>query len=210
MPGQPANILSPDAPAVLVIAGPNGAGKSTIAEAMIRDTLEVTEFVNADVIARGLSAFEPERVAFAAGQIMLARLHELARQRRNFAFETTLASRSLAVWFRELVGDGYTVHLTFLWLSSEELAIARVADRVRKGGHSIPIETIRRRYRRAIMNFFGLYRPIVTTWGFYENSGEFSPRLIASGVGRTTYTVVDQPSWDALRARHDRRQTKEH
>jgi len=98
-------------PRVIIVSGPNGSGKSTVAPRVLHGGLHVNEFVNADVIARGLSAFEPERVALAAGKIMLARLHELADARENFAFETTLASRSFAPWIKSLLGTGYRVHL---------------------------------------------------------------------------------------------------
>ena len=122
------------APSLIIVAGPNGAGKSTAAPALLRETLGVTEFVNADVIAQGLSAFEPKRVAFAAGRIMLARLQELAQQGANFAFETTLSSKSFSRWTRQLMQTGYQFHLVFLWLSSADMAVQRVADRVRHRG----------------------------------------------------------------------------
>src|SRR5437762_7215509 len=125
--------MSDSSPSVGILAGPNGAGKSTVAPALLQGALAVGEFVNADVITGGLSAFEPDRVAIAAGRIMLARLSELAAQRVDFAFETTLASRSFAPWLRSLRMSGYDVHLFFLWLSSADLAIARVADRVDSG-----------------------------------------------------------------------------
>jgi predicted ABC-type ATPase len=119
---------------VIVLAGPNGAGKSTAAPYLLRGALGVTEFVNADVIAQGLSAFAPEAVAVAAGRIMLARLRELASKRVSFAFETTLASRSFAPWLASVVAGGYSFHLLYLWLPSADLAVSRVADRVRFGG----------------------------------------------------------------------------
>lgn len=135
-------------PSVVILAGPNGAGKSTAAPELLQGELSISDFVNADVIARGLSAFDPDRAAIAAGRIMLGRLRELAHPRETFAFETTLASRSFAPWLRDLRGSGYAVHLIFLWLSSQELAEQRVADRVCSGGHDVPADTIRRRYRR--------------------------------------------------------------
>ena len=104
-------------PSIVILAGPNGAGKSTVAPALLHGALAVDEFVNADVIARGLSAFDPESVALTAGRVMLARLHELAEQRVSFAFETTLASRTFAPWLRDLKASGYAVHLFFLFLS---------------------------------------------------------------------------------------------
>ena len=120
-------------PSVVILAGPNGAGKSTVAPALLAGALGVTEFVNADDIARGLSAFNPAGVSISAGRVMLARVRDLARQRASFAFETTLASRSFAPWLRELKTSGYDVHMLFLWLPSAEFAVARVAERVREG-----------------------------------------------------------------------------
>jgi predicted ABC-type ATPase len=124
-------------PKVVVIAGPNGAGKSTAAPAVLRDALLVNEFVNADTIAAGLSAFCPEAVAVTAGRVMLERIRKLARDRQDFAFETTLASRTFAPWLRKLQSQGYRFHLVYLWLPTVELAVARVAERVRRGGHAV-------------------------------------------------------------------------
>jgi predicted ABC-type ATPase len=105
---------------------------------VLQGTLAVSEFVNADVIATGLSAFDPDSAAITAGRVMLVRIRELAEQRSSFAFETTLASRTFAPWLRELRASGYAVHLFFLWLSSADLAVERVADRVASGGHNVP------------------------------------------------------------------------
>jgi predicted ABC-type ATPase len=185
-------------PSVVILAGPNGAGKSTAAPALLQDALAVNEFVNADVIARGLSAFDPDRVALAAGRVMLARLHELARQRISFAFETTLASRSFAPWLREVGASGYEIHLVFLWLSSADLAIERVADRVRNGGHNIPGEVVRRRYSAGIRNFFGLYQPVTTSWVLYNGSGP-QPTLIAEGLESQSQRVYDTDVWATVR-----------
>jgi len=132
-------------PEVVIIAGPNGAGKSTLAPALLRDTLGILEYVNADTIAEGLSAFAPEDASFDAGRVMLNRLRELSESRKDFSFETTLATRFYAVWLRDLQQKGYRVNLIFLWLSKVETAIERVNARVRMGGHSIPEATIRRR-----------------------------------------------------------------
>src|SRR5215203_291854 len=129
-------------PDVIVIAGPNGSGKSTLAPALLRDTLHVLEYVNADTIAEGLSAFAPEDASFDAGRVMLGRLRELADDNKSFAFETTLASRFYAGWLRDLsTSHAYRVTIVFLWLRSVDLAIARVSARVKLGGHSIPEET---------------------------------------------------------------------
>ncbi len=189
--------MSAPRPSVVILAGPNGAGKSTLAPELLQGELAINEFVNADVIARGLSAYDPDRAAIAAGRIMLGRLHELARRRDSFAFETTLATRSFAPWLRDLLASGYAVHLFFLWLSSADLAIERVADRVRSGGHDVPVDTIRRRYRAGIRNLVNLYQPIVTTWAVYDCSGPKS-RLLAEGLESAPIKVYDSEVWAAV------------
>src|SRR5262245_17138570 len=137
-----------DHPNVVILAGPNGAGKSTLAEPLLAQTLGIRHYVNADTLARGLSAFNFDEMAVKAGKIMLAHLHDLGEQRVNFAFETTLASRTFAPWIRELKRTGYHFHLFFLWLPSPEVSITRVRRRVMLGGHGVPEDTIRRRYHR--------------------------------------------------------------
>lgn len=189
--------MSEPRPSIVILAGPNGAGKSTVAPALLRGALAVNEFVNADVIASGLSAFDPDSAAIAAGRVMLARLGELARQRESFAFETTLASRSFAPWLRDLRASGYAVHLFFLWLSSPDLAVQRVADRVRSGGHDVPADTIRRRYRAGVRNLFSLYQPIVTTWAVYDCSG-LKSQLVAEGLESAPLKVYDRKVWAAV------------
>jgi predicted ABC-type ATPase len=192
-------------PTVIVLGGANGAGKSTSASALLRGKLAVTHFVNADTIAQGLAAFAPESAAIEAGRIMLERIRALAASRATFAFETTLASRSLAPWLRDLLASGYRVHLVFLWLPSIDLAVARVADRVRMGGHNIPETTIRRRYLAGLKNFWTLYRPIATSWRVYNNSEPQGMRLLASGLASGPSRVYDAVGWKQfeLETRHD-------
>jgi predicted ABC-type ATPase len=161
--------------------------------------LGVDEFVNADAIASGLSAFDPEGAAMAAGRAMLARIRELADHRLSFAFETTLASRSFEPWLRRLIATGYRFQLVFLWLPSAEFAIRRVRARVRLGGHDVPEETVRRRYDRGLWNFFKLYRPLAATWRIYDNSRSSGPRLVASGRGVNRPAVYDQRIWRLIR-----------
>ncbi len=185
-------------PHVIVLAGPNGAGKTTIAPFVLRDVLGVVEFVNADTIASGLAAFAPEQAALEAGSIMHARLRELAARRRDFAFETTLASRSLAPWLAELVRSGYEFRLVFLWLPTADLAVARVADRVKMGGHGVPETTIRRRFRAGLQNFFGLYQPLATAWRLCDNSSAPIMRLIAAGEERTVTQMADAAHWQSI------------
>jgi predicted ABC-type ATPase len=121
-----------------VLAGPNGAGKSTSADDLLRGALAVDEFVNADTIAQGLSAYRPESTAVTAGRVMLERLRVLLRAKRDFAFETTLAGRNHARWLREARASGYRVHLIFLSLPSPDVAVARVEARALSGGHDVP------------------------------------------------------------------------
>jgi predicted ABC-type ATPase len=196
--------MAQSAPNVIVLAGPNGAGKSTSAVSILKDALGVNEFVNADVVARGLSGFEPDRAALAAGRIMLARLRDLAHQRHSFAFETTLASRTFAPWLADLLQTGYEFHLVFLWLPNPDIAMARVASRVREGGHDVSEGTIRRRYEAGLRNFFGRYQPMATTWVFCDNSDEPPPTPIASGAGSAIVNVGDAAIWERIKARFDR------
>jgi predicted ABC-type ATPase len=133
-----------------------------------------------------------------AGRIVLARLRDLAKRRKSFAFETTLASRFYAPWVKRLRESGYKFHLVFLWLSSVELAIERVDERVRSGGHSIPDEIIRRRYGRGITNFFNLYEPLADTWAAYDNSGPGTPLLVAAGGENIPLRVIRPETWSML------------
>lgn len=183
-------------PRVCVLGGPNGAGKSTSAAPLVRDELGITTFVNADTIAHGLSAFDPAGSAVAAGRIMLAQMRSLAGARADFAFETTLASRSFAPWLSQLRRRGYELLLVFVWLPSPELSIARVADRVRAGGHDVPEPTIRRRYARGIANFVHLYRPLIDRFWCYDNS-EAMARLVADGSG-DTLDVLEPMIWQQI------------
>jgi len=189
------NLISEEYPQLVIIAGPNGAGKSTLAPVLLRDTFGLLEFVNADTISAGLSAFNAEAVALDAGRVMLNRLRELAVRKQSFAFESTLATRSYVPWISRLAQQGYEFHLLFLWLNTVELAIQRVAERVHGGGHSVSEDIIRRRYRRGLENLSQLYLPIADTWVVYDNSGAGSPLLIASGEKERTSTVVLPDTW---------------
>jgi len=186
------------APNIVVLSGPNGAGKSTTGPALLRDTFGITEFVNADTIARGLSAFDPEGAAIDAARVMLGRMRELARERADFAFETTLSSRTFASWLTDLRGEGYRVHVVFLWLPTADLAVERVAARVRMGGHRVAAEVVRRRYRAGLRNFFGLYKPMADSWRIFDNSAAGGPRLIAKGSGDSTTLVKAEAAWKQI------------
>jgi predicted ABC-type ATPase len=186
-------------PSLVVMAGPNGAGKSTAAPLLLPRELSITEYVNADVIARGLSAFNPDQAAFEAGRIMLRRLRELAGRRENFAFETTLAGRHYAPWIEDLCRQGYSFHLIYLWLPTSHFARQRVAGRVQEGGHDVPGEVIERRYLAGLKNFFQLYRPLAESWHFYDNSGDSGPRLLARGGSRSGEEILDAVTWAEVR-----------
>lgn len=187
--------MAESSPSIIILAGPNGAGKTTASRSLLADALQVMTFVNADVIAQGLAGFAPDSAAIEASRIMLERMHVLAERKENFAFETTLAGRSYVPWLKALRQAGYSIHLTYFWLNSPELAVTRVAARVRMGGHGIPEATIRQRYQRSIQNFFRLYQPLVTTWQVYDNSQVGKPELIAFGEASDVETVINQATW---------------
>lgn len=180
-------------PRVALVAGINGAGKTTASQDVLANVLRIRAFVNADAIARGLNAFDPESEAGRAGRIMISQLNDLAAARRDFSFETTLAARSYAPFLAKLKAVGYEVYLYYFWLESSDAAIGRVAVRVRSGGHHIPEDTIRRRYSRSVSNFFRLYRPLCDVWRVYDNSGDYS-RFIAYGDD-SRETILDGDTW---------------
>lgn len=156
---------------VIVIAGPNGAGKTTFAREFLPNEAGCPVFVNADLIAAGLAPFAPETAAVQAGRLMLQELARHFAARESFAFETTLAGRGHVHHIRAWQAAGYRVKLLFLQLDSAEEAIARVAQRVRQGGHDIPEATIRRRFAAGRANFERLYAPLVDAWALYDNAG---------------------------------------
>jgi predicted ABC-type ATPase len=191
--------MAPRTPLVVVLAGPNGAGKSTSAARLLRRALAVEEFVNADTIAQGLSAFRPEAAAVTAGRVMLERLRLLARERRNFAFETTLAGRGHARWLRDLRDAGYRTHLIFLSLPDPTLAVARVAERVRQGGHHVPEDVVRRRFAAGLTNLLAHYSGLVDSWQVYDNADMTGPRLIASRAAGMHPVIADPSAWKSLK-----------
>lgn len=185
-------------PNLILIAGCNGSGKTTTAPALLPNTVGISAFVNADDIARGLNAYRPESSSIEAGRIMLRRVHTLAEQNEDFAFETTLASRNFAPWITSLKSRGYSFHLVFLWLPNDQLAVERVNERVMRGGHSVPRETIKRRYVSGLRNFFTLYRQLANSWQFYDNSNVGSFSLIAAGAGETDISIANPLVWTSL------------
>lgn len=195
---ETADAAIPERPRVIVLAGPNGAGKTTTARAALYEVLRVDEFVNADQIALGLAGFAPDSAALEASGLMLQRLRSLAQRRASFAFETTLASRSLAPWIRGLIVDGYDFHLIFVSLLNAEIAIARVRERVRRGGHGIPEDVIRRRFHRGIRNFFELYMPLAIEWRIVDNSSvKLAP--VANGRFEAVESIRSLEMWERFR-----------
>jgi len=188
-------------PLAIALAGPNGAGKSTAGPALVRETLGVTEYVDADVLARGVAPEAPESAAIEAGRVMLHQLHDLADNGTSFAFETTLASRSFAPWIQGLRGRGWEFHLLFLWLPDPDFAVGRVRDRVLMKGHSVPANIIRRRYESGLRNFFRLYRPLATQWRMYDNSGA-EAALIAAGDASGEKSVLNAGLWQSIRRKY--------
>jgi predicted ABC-type ATPase len=157
-------------PDLYIIAGPNGAGKTTASMTILPDVLFIKEFINADAIAAGISPFNVESVAFQAGRIMLDRIQQLIHENEDFAFETTLTTRSYLNLIKKAKSQGYQITLLFFWLKSPELAKHRVRKRVLLGGHHIPDEVIDRRYLRGIQNLLKDFIHLCDSWGIYDNS----------------------------------------
>ena len=163
---------------VYIIAGPNGSGKTTFAKKFLPDYAKCPNFINADLIAQGLSPFSPSRVAIKAGKLVLSQIRDYIKSNVDFAFESTLAGKLYVNLFKELKKKGYKLHLFFLWVPDAELAIVRIKDRVAEGGHNVPAEDVRRRFKRSISNFFKLYRPLLDSWMLFNNISA-KPILIA-------------------------------
>jgi len=185
-----------------IIAGCNGAGKTTASFTILPEILDCREFVNADEIARGLSPFQPEKVSFEAGRIMLNRIDELMYSGENFAFETTLSTKSYKGRVEAAKRNGYTVSLLFFWLRSIELAKERVKTRVLEGGHNIEESVIERRYVRGILNLFDLYLPLVDEAMIFDNS-EGQSILIAEKLGSNTLSILDEGLFFELKRKYE-------
>lgn len=184
-----------------IIAGCNGAGKTTASFTILPNILNCKEFVNADEIARGLSPFQPEKVSFEAGRIMINRINELLEINENFAFETTLATKSYKSKVVYAQSKNYTVTLLFFWLQNVDLAIERVRTRVMEGGHNIATEVIKRRYVNGIKNLFNIYLSIVDEVLIYDNSAG-KPELIAEKTLQSDITVLNNIKFDKLKKQY--------
>lgn len=184
-------------PNLYILAGCNGAGKTTASDTILPEVLNCREFVNADNIARGLSPYNVESVAFEAGRIMLHRIEELLLSDVDFAIETTLSTRSYVSLVHEAQARGYKVTLIYVWLESPELAIERVAKRVSMGGHNIPTDIIKRRYKRGIHNLLHLYIPIVDYWIETNNTND-ELEQIASGEKFLAQQILLNYLWNQI------------
>jgi len=180
------------------IAGCNEAGKTTASFTILPEILNCKEFVNADEIAKGISPFQPEKVSFEAGRIMLNRINELLNSNQNFAFETTLATKTYKSKILNAQKKGYNVTLLFFWLQNVDLAIERVRIRVLEGGHNIENEIIKRRYINGIKNLFNIYIPIVNEILIFDNS-EAKHQLIAEKLNQTEINILDSIKFNQIK-----------
>ncbi len=173
---------------VYVVAGPNGSGKTTFAREFLPNYAKCPNFVNADLIAQGLSPFDPTAASIRAGRLMLSRIHEFSRSGADFGFETTLSGKMHRRLFRRLEAEGYKVHIYFLWVPAPELSLLRIKNRVADGGHDVPVSDVGRRFDRSIVNFFGVYVNVADSWMLFDNSG---PRPLLAAKGHGDNVVVE-------------------
>jgi len=181
-------------PNLYILAGPNGAGKTTAAYTLLPEVMGTREFVNADEIARGLSPFNVESVAFEAGRLMLQRIDYLMKKGVDFALETTLSTRSYVQTIRLAKESNYKISLYYVWLPSAEVSKMRVAQRVSRGGHNIPPDVIERRYSRSLFNLVNLYIPICDYFTVIDNAGTV-PEIISTGGVALENNVFNAEIW---------------
>ena len=192
-------------PRLYIISGCNGAGKTTASYSLLPEMLNCKEFVNSDEFAKGLSPFDPSKASIQASRYMLKKFRYLLERGKDFAIETTLATRTLLKMAKKAQAAGYTVTLLYFWLNSPDLAVERVRARVATGGHDIPEETIRRRYNTGIYYFFSLYAPICERWILADNS-QIPFRVIAEGTKNEVLTIRDEDTYKIIKGIADERQ----
>jgi predicted ABC-type ATPase len=185
----------PTPPQAVIIAGPNGSGKSTCAAFLLTPKMP---FINADMIAAEISGKRGTPGDISAGRLLIERLEALESERSDFAFETTLATKTLAERVKRWQVRGYRIHLLYFWLPSADMAVERVAQRVRTGGHSVPGATIRRRYEKGLDLLLSTYLPLVDTWKIYDNSRGLDPALVAKQNSEGLRTIADSAIWNKL------------
>ena len=186
-------------PRLYIISGCNGAGKTTASYSLLPEMLDCKEFVNSDEFAKGLSPFDPSKASIQASRYMIMKIRYLLRKQKDFAIETTLATRTLLKTVRMAQSAGYTVTVLYFWLNSPELAVERVRARVEAGGHNIPEDTIRRRYNIGIYYFFNLYAPICERWILADNS-QIPFRVVAEGSKNEIINIKDEDTYSKILA----------
>jgi len=185
---------------VYIIAGPNGAGKTTFAREFLPNYADCKNFINADLIAQGVSPFSPEEVAFRAGRLMIEEINSYVKRGASFGFETTLSGRSYLNLIRDLTSRRYDVHFFFLWIPTVALALRRVRARVLEGGHDVPDVVVRRRFDRSIRNFLLYYRPLGDSWMLFDNSGA-TPAIVAFEKKGSLH-IMNEELYNTLVARY--------
>lgn len=184
-------------PKLYIISGCNGSGKTTASYTLLPEMLECREFVNSDEFAKSLSPFDPSAASISASRYMLMKIKYLLGRNEDFCIETTLATRSLMGIIREARQKGYKITILYFWLNSPELAIRRVKARVEAGGHNIPVDVVRRRYRMGLDYFFSTYIPICDKWILADNSK--SPfTVVAEGINGSEPFVRDKEKYDTI------------
>ena len=189
----------PDNHKCYVIAGPNGAGKTTFATEFLPLYANCRNFINADLIARAFSPFDPDAGMLRAGRAVLERIAEFTKARTDFAFETTLSGCSYVRLLRNMETAGFRLHMFYLWIPSPELALLRIRYRVQSGGHNVPESEVRRRFTRSLGNLFRLYRPLLDTLHFFDNSSDTPSLIFKDEAGQTT--INDGALYEQLRGR---------
>jgi len=183
-------------PSVYIIAGPNGAGKTTFAREFLPQYAECRNFINADLLAQGISPFAPEAAAFRAARLVLEEIDAFAARKEDFAFETTLSGKSYLHLLRDLRKQDYLIHIFFLLVPTADISISRIRDRVSRGGHNVPEADVRRRFERSIRNFLQQYRQLADSWMLFDNSPD-TPLLIATGAAGKL-TIMNEEIYHSL------------
>ena len=181
---------------VYIISGPNGSGKTTFASTFLPEYAKCDRFINADLIASGLSPFSPQQAAIKSGKLVLGQIKEYSESGVDFGFETTMSGVTYLKYFKMLKEKGYKIHIYFLWIPSSQLAIARVKDRVAQGGHNVPVQDIKRRFERSMEKFFKQYRLLADQWMLFNNE-QSKPKLIARKQN-AHIDVIDQDLFDKI------------